>query len=763
MKKGVILGIALFAVLGEVVSAQVEVDKWYRHVIAISNDDYSGNPFELELDGVFTHTSSGTTLSLPGYYDGSNTWKIGFMPNKIGEWTYVTSSTDSDLNGVTGSITCTESNLPGMLKADPDNPRKWKFTDGPYAIPIALRIEFFAEPATQTEFTAAADFLAEGNMHMMETRLLDEDGYYDPGRHDYIFKGDWRNHEFDLDVWNRMELRMEILRHRGLGAHIMFYSDDNGEPCWSAESETEKLVIRYTIARLAGYPIVWFNTGIDIGEYRDYQGWYDWFGSEIKSIDPYDHPVSSRHDLDGTVELFVMSSQLFNSRGEKIARIGEILDFYNEDNVPLSMDDAWHEESPEGAARNKDYSRHDIRRAFWKCVIAGGAGGLVRGRDGFFHLSDRYSFTDDFNEGIAVQDDLDSRHYLKFINPFIENIGDTFGSMVQASSLVSNGYALADPARTKILYFLMGENDEYDSGNGGAITIKLSGLDGDYDAVWFDPRTGTEIEADTLAGGDDHVITPPSTNDWVLYLYQDEINCTDDSDCGSDRCKIYTCNNPGTTLSYCSEISITQCIDDDYCCPSGCSVDNDNDCPLITNLNVVSGKTYEVIENLQVGDLTYIDRAYEFVSIPSYLLGSTYIRTANNDKASTENPFLTFDAEQDVTIYVAHDDRITLKPSWLDDFSNTGDNLVVRSTTMFTVYRKNFIAGTVAIGCNAGLDHNMYSIIVKQIERTCSSADLDLDGIVDIHELGQYIDKWKSGSVTINGLINGIIDWKDGC
>jgi hypothetical protein len=33
-------------------------------------------------------------------------------------------------------------------------------------------------------------------------------------------------------------------------------------------------------------------------------------------------------------------------------------------------------------------------------------------------------------------------------------------------SLVSNGYAIADPARTKILYFLMGKNDRYDSGDG---------------------------------------------------------------------------------------------------------------------------------------------------------------------------------------------------------------------------------------------------------------------------------------------------------
>jgi hypothetical protein len=74
-------------------SAQT-VEKWRRHVVSLSSTTYSGNPFELEVDATFIHTDSGTSITLPGYYAGNDTWKVGFMPTRVGEWTYLTASAD---------------------------------------------------------------------------------------------------------------------------------------------------------------------------------------------------------------------------------------------------------------------------------------------------------------------------------------------------------------------------------------------------------------------------------------------------------------------------------------------------------------------------------------------------------------------------------------------------------------------------------------------------------------------------------------------
>ena len=507
----ILMGIIISFFVSNTMVQASNVGKWRRYVVLLENDTYDGNPFELEVDGIFTHAASGTSITLPGYYAGKNKWKIGFMPNRIGEWTFVTCSSDPNLNRVMGPINCVESGLPGMLTADPNNPKKWKFTDGNHVVPMAFRMEFFFEPASTLEFTAAADFLKNGvKGHMFETRLTDENGWYG-GRNDYIFSGSWINHTFDIAIWDRMEERMEILTERGLGAHVMFYSDDAGKHGRGGRSITEALVIRYVIARLAGYPIVLFNTGIDISEYRLGAG-IDWFGAQIESLDPYNHSRSSRHG--GGSGRIIMDNQNFNSDGERTASIYNIKQAFDDYNFPANCDDAWGENY--GSHSSKDHTPADIRRAFWKCTIVGGNGGLVRGGgnglpdDGYFSIK---------QFGV----DLESEQWLKLINPFIEEkLGDTFGVMAFNKSLVcgTKCYCLTDQSKTKILYFLIGENDTYDPGGGGNITVKLSGLSGTYNAIWFNPRTGAEsnVELGILAGGSNYVISPPDKDDWVLLL-----------------------------------------------------------------------------------------------------------------------------------------------------------------------------------------------------------------------------------------------------
>ncbi len=46
---------------------------------------------------------------------------------------------------------------------------------------------------------------------------------------------------------------------------------------------------------------------------------------------------------------------------------------------------------------------------------------------------------------------------------------------------------------------------------------------------------------------------------------------------------------------------------------------------------------------------------------------------------------------------------------------------------------------------------------------SCSSADINGDGIIEIGELVRYISKWKNGSITIRDLIIAITEWKNGC
>ncbi len=132
----------------------------------------------------------------------------------------------------------------------------------------------------------------------------------------------------------------------------------------------------------------------------------------------------------------------------------------------------------------------------------------------------------------------------------------------------------------------------------------------------------------------------------------------------------------------------------------------------LSSLSVSSGKAYQVRSALANGGTTYIDRSYTFKNVPASLQGATYVMTANADKLNASSQFVSFKVNRNVTVYVAHDNRITRKPAWLGGFTNTG--LSLSSDVPMTIYQKSFPSGVVALGGNGGItDSSMYTIAVK--------------------------------------------------
>lgn len=137
------------------------------------------------------------------------------------------------------------------------------------------------------------------------------------------------------------------------------------------------------------------------------------------------------------------------------------------------------------------------------------------------------------------------------------------------------------------------------------------------------------------------------------------------------------------------------------------------------------------------GSLQYIDRSnFTYTDVPTSLVGNEYILTANDDKSVTDSSFLSFTLSQSATVYVAHDDRITTKPSWLATFTDTGDNLVSGAGT-FSLYQKSFNSGTVTLGGNEGSgSYSMYTVVAVPGTSNCDSRIADLDTLYPMGSLG---------------------------
>ena len=137
--------------------------------------------------------------------------------------------------------------------------------------------------------------------------------------------------------------------------------------------------------------------------------------------------------------------------------------------------------------------------------------------------------------------------------------------------------------------------------------------------------------------------------------------------------------------------------------------------PVISDLIVASGTTYVVVEGLDNGSKAYVDSNSTYSNLPNVLKNATYIRTSINDGISTTKPFISFTVNKNVTVCIAHDDRIDPKPSWLSVKNRTKVDLAIKNEVM-SIYAKFYPAGKkVKFGGNKGdINSNMYTVIIVE-------------------------------------------------
>jgi hypothetical protein len=147
---------------------------------------------------------------------------------------------------------------------------------------------------------------------------------------------------------------------------------------------------------------------------------------------------------------------------------------------------------------------------------------------------------------------------------------------------------------------------------------------------------------------------------------------------------------------------------------------------VINNLTVNdtgNAADWSIRTNIQNDNQQYGDRTFTFTTMPTSVAGCDWIRTANDSKTYTGTTLVSFTVNSASDVYVAHNDLITAKPSWLSDWTLTADDLVNNEATprTFSLYKKNFTAGSnVSLGNNGSTTEGMYVIIVKPVGSTAT-------------------------------------------
>jgi hypothetical protein len=537
--------------------ATVEVARWGMHEFSAKGRAHVANPFrDAALVGEFI-SPSGKTNVIDGFCDGDDTWRLRFVPNEQGEWSYLLRGEGVEILQ-RGKLRCTAPRGHGFIRIHPENPYAFAHADGTPFFPMGdtcygLNDDSSITPELRAQYLATRraehfNFVRMSVGHS-EARAATNAAYWAWGG---------TTQKPDLDQLNPVFFRgldelFRDLKTRGMNVELILlnfyrrpFTDTNA---WTPARE--RLWLRYVVSRYAAFDNVFlwtianeYETHPD-GRYRlDFPGDVEWAKATarfIKAIDSYRHLV--------TIHPVISASR----RGESPRapfdppwRIGELfgeddaMDVLSQQTGQFGDGAVWDEklqcwigdsstlvaslsadrrfkkpvlntesgyEYLRGHPTEKKQVHHTdkVRRSAWRIVCAGGY--FAAGFHGTIGHSDAWNRIDAPNHYTFTVKDEGAAAQLGALHDFFTAL--PFSRMQPFTGVKGEAVALADPGKVYVVYLP----------HGGAATVDLSAVYGSLTARWFDPRAGKlgqpmRVTPTPLRQG----FTASDTNDWALLL-----------------------------------------------------------------------------------------------------------------------------------------------------------------------------------------------------------------------------------------------------
>lgn len=294
--RNLILSVFLFAFM-HVSFAQTATPKWGMFELTLKGSE-AGNPF-IGVDFRASFEKGSKRYEAEGFYDGAGVFKVRFMPDEEGEWTYVTRSNKGELDGKRGSFTCTaaKENVRGPVRVR--NTYHFAYSDSTAFYPVGTTIY---EWAFQTKAKQAETIETLRTSPFNKARMLIVPPYKShylkgPAKIDVFpflgsSKENWDFSRFNPEYFRRLEDNIQQLADLGIEADLILLRPyDNGK--WGfdrMDNETNERFLRYVIARFAAYPNVWWSLANE-NSFMKHLTDEDWdrYFQLVQKYDPYGH------------------------------------------------------------------------------------------------------------------------------------------------------------------------------------------------------------------------------------------------------------------------------------------------------------------------------------------------------------------------------------------------------------------------------------------------------------------------------------------
>ena len=330
----------------------------------------SGNPFT-DVRFAATFQFEHRKVTVDGFYDGDDTFRVRFMPDGEGEWSYVTHSDVAELNGRTGSFVC--------VPPDEGNHGPVRVTDT-WHFAYADGAPYYQVGTTCYAWVHQGDLMEEQTLTTLATapfnklrmcvfpksyRYSENEPVYYPFARDE--SGEWDFTRPDPAFWQHFERRVAQLRDLGIEADLILFHPYDRWGFARMDAASDDRYLRYAVARLAAYRNVWWSLANEYDLMKD-KTMADWdrFFRIIWEQDPYQH-LRSVHNCRGFYDYGKPWVTHCSIQHSDLGRVPEWRETYRK---PVVVDECRYEGNIEERWGNLSGGR--MTHQFWQGAIGGG-------------------------------------------------------------------------------------------------------------------------------------------------------------------------------------------------------------------------------------------------------------------------------------------------------------------------------------------------------------------------------------------------------
>ena len=290
----VILLVCVFVAPAFAAAPAARIEQWGLFELNL-NGPTVGNPFvDVELSAQFKQGP--TTVNVPGFYDGGGHYRVRFMPEKSGEWTFTTRSSTPALDGQTGAFTAVPPTAKNHGPVRVARTHHFAYADGTPYRQVGTTAYVWTHQGNKLEEQTLRT-LAAAPFNKIRFCVFPKN--YDWNKNEppaYPFAGrpptKWDFTKFNPAYFRHLEQRIAQLRDLGIEADlILFHPYDKGR--WGfdrMDAAADDRYLRYVVARLGAYRNVWWSLAneYDFMKEKTEADW-DRLGALLQKSDPFAH------------------------------------------------------------------------------------------------------------------------------------------------------------------------------------------------------------------------------------------------------------------------------------------------------------------------------------------------------------------------------------------------------------------------------------------------------------------------------------------